>query len=298
MSRSIDSRPDAGEFAKGDDAALKFDILKAVSALDEIDLIDLSRVQRLRPYSVACLVAMQLGRAVKRLPLEVLPPDDPACRADLVAAGLLRETGDALPTVQSERHLRSRQVRETSSSAPEDFLDMAQSHIHFDAGVRRDLITHLHEVMLNALTHAESPIDCVVCGAAYPTAGRVEFAVVDLGITVRGHLCRNPLHRHIQTDRDAIQEALKNGVTGTPDGGLNRWGEPNSGAGLAHLAEYCRAGGGELTVLSGANWVTVSAAPQPTVGSLFSPFRGTLVNLRMLAGQPSLPPPPRPKPIW
>lgn len=139
----------------------------------------------------------------------------------------------------------------------------------------------LDEIISNALTHAESPIDCIVAGQAFDGTGKIEVAVLDLGQTIRGHLTKNPKYKHIETSRDAILKAMEDGVTGTPDGQRNRRGGQNSGAGLPFVRDYCTAGGGALTVLSGeASWTFVQGS-DPLFQEIWKQgFRGCLVNIR------------------
>ena len=149
----------------------------------------------------------------------------------------------------------------------------------FPPGLIQELATHLDEVILNSLTHAESPVGCVVCGQAFPQREIVEVAVIDLGQTIRGHLS-NLARYATYNDERAILAAVQEGVTGTV--GLNRFDEPNSGVGLFELVNYCERGGGELAILSGRSFVTFGYGEQPLTHRFRGGFPGTLVNVRFM----------------
>jgi len=140
------------------------------------------------------------------------------------------------------------------------------------------LQNHLDEVILNALTHSESPVGAFVGGQGFPTNRRVDVAILDLGVTIRGHLSRNPRYGSFTNDAQAIIAATKEGVTGTV--GLNKWNEPNSGAGLTELREYAEQGHCELAVLSGGGLVVFGADHQPNDLGFRGRFPGCLVNVR------------------
>ncbi len=159
-------------------------------------------------------------------------------------------------------------------------IDLLAPRVDLPAGVFPRIAAHLDEIITNALTHAVSPIDCLVAGQAFDGTGKVEIAILDLGIGIRGHLTRHPKYASVKTDREAIDKATQEGVTGTLPGKLNMRNQPNSGAGLWELREYCHHGGGEMTILSGYDWLTYSNCQKAIHGRLRQEFRGCLVNIR------------------
>ncbi len=182
----------------------------------------------------------------------------------------------------SRRIVPVRQLEQFSATFADEVARAWESEFQgMPGGLRPRLADHLDEVIRNALSHAESPIGCVVAGTVYPSARRVELAVLDLGQTIRGHLTKNPRYAGIVSDQEAIITATGEGVTGTLPGELNRMGEPNSGVGLFELRSYCESGGGDLTITSGEAMVTFG--PQAPIARHFAGgFPGCLVNARFL----------------
>jgi len=148
------------------------------------------------------------------------------------------------------------------------------------------LAGHIDEVIINALTHAESKIGCIVAGQAFPRTGKVEITCVDLGQTIKTHLRRNPKYAEVTEHGAAIVRATELGVTGTV--GVNRWGDPNSGCGLAELREFCEDGGGEMAILSGDALVAFGPRRSPQVRPFRGLFAGCLVNIRFNAAASGL----------
>lgn len=277
----VDPRPDGGEFAGGKGASLAWDVLHRTGKHKLPDSIDLSGCRHLKPYSLACLCALgELGQHNGR-PVRIVKPDDPECAdhlARLGVPGFFVGGWNALPSRSS--NLPIRRVAWPPHSTAEEIVEFLAPRTDQAPGVFPKMVESLDEVISNALTHAASPIDCLVAGQAYPNTGKVEIAVLDLGQTVRGHLTQNPEFASISRDDQAILKAMEDGVTGTPRGSKNRRGEDNSGAGLADLRAYCQAGGGEMTILSGTHWLTCQPGAEPVTGELFGRFRGCLVNIR------------------
>lgn len=280
MNRVIINGSDRGDFSAG---AIAWDVLRGVSTCDRgaCDEIDLSHVHHLKPYSIACLAA--LGCASSRT-TRVIPPQDSECRDHLNRVGFFTffsnpPSNDA-PVRETNVRIEQRPDLSPGSFATDAVDAWHRTFWDIPSGVGPCLSTHLDEVIRNAVSHAESAIGCVVCGQAFPSRRMLEVAVVDLGQTIRGHLTKNPMHRHIETDFEAILEATKDAVTGTPRGQLNRLNEANSGAGLSCLRTYCEQGGGEMTILSGSSYVVFGQGLEPENTSQRQPFPGSLVNIR------------------
>lgn len=279
--------PDRGSFADRGSAALKYDVLRQVGAHEIPDCIDLTECVHLKPYSIACLCGLAALARTKGQEIELKPPKDTAFAEHLCRLEVPRwfKCGPLPEVVRRESNLPVEQVRWGDVGAAERIIEMLAPNAGLPPGVGPTMKASLDEIIKNALTHAESPIDCIVVGQAFPGTGKVEIAVLDLGQTIRGHLTKNPLYAHIKTDADAIQLATEDGVTGTPSGRLNRRGEANSGAGLHYVRSYCEHGAGELTILSGDAWVTYSDGI-PVIGRLHgSGFLGCLVNVRFYTFQ-------------
>lgn len=281
----IDERPDRGDFGKGDDAALAWDILKCAGSHQDVDIVDMSNCVHLKPYALACLCALAADKREAGRPVSAVPPKNSDCAEHFMRLGLPSFFEGPWQSHQSrESNLPISIVDWPPGDRGDQIVELLAPRTELGPGVRADLVGSLDEVILNALTHSGWPVGCVVAGQAFDGTGKVEIAVVDLGRTIRGHLASNPLYSDLSSDEEAIRKALVDGVTGTPDGQRNSRGDPNSGAGLAYVREYCESGRGDLTVLSGDRWATCNSDGTLVIGRLFTRFKGTLINLRILTG--------------
>lgn len=281
----VDPRPDGGQFADGDSAALAWDVLQQTGRHRITDVIDLSGCVHLKPYALACLCALgELGRHNGR-PITLIEPGHEDCKSHLARLGVPSFfDGDWESMEPRESNLQIRRVEWPPGPTATEIVDLLAPRQDLPAGVYPEMVESLDEVITNALTHAESPVDCLVAGQAFPETKKVEIAVLDLGQTIRGHLTKHPDLHGIVDDEHAIKLAMQDGITGTPPGEKNVRGEDNSGAGLANLKAYCEAGGGEFTILSGDRWITCQPDSEPVSGTLYGGFRGCLVNIRYSAG--------------
>ncbi|MBL8764748.1 MAG: hypothetical protein JNM07_10815 [Phycisphaerae bacterium] len=175
----------------------------------------------------------------------------------------------------------ARQVLERPETLSDEIIRTLVGEMDLASNIAHVLANHLDEVLLNALTHADSPIGAMAVGQAFPRERALEIAILDLGQTIRAHLCGNPKNASVATDSEAIIRATEEGISGTV--GTNRWGDPNSGVGLFELRRYCEGGGGELSILSGSNWVCFSAGKPPQADLFRGFFAGSLVNIRFFA---------------
>lgn len=286
----VNGMPDGGEFADGDSAALAWDILRRTATHDLPDVLDLSDCAHLKPYAIACLCGLgELARRT-RTPIRLIPPLNEPCREHLSRIGLPAFfQHDWAPCAARATNIIASCVSWPPGNEGERIVEVLAPRAQLTPGMFSMMVDCLDEIIRNALTHADSPIDCIVVGQAFEKSSKVEIAVLDLGRTIRGHLVSNPKYARVSSDEEAISMACIDGVSGTPDAQLNRHGEPNSGAGLAYLREYCESGGGQATILSGTAWTTYSGENEPVIGHLHRPFRGCLVNIRYFTER-NLPP--------
>lgn len=274
------SRADGGDFESG---RLAWDVLRRTGSHNGSlpSSIDLSACVMLKPYSIACLIAMG-AKAGGRMSLVL--PTDAQCSDHISRVGLPGWfSGSATPMVEGRQtNIVARQLdSRPSTSFSDEVVAVLSRELGLSVGVAGQLATHLDEVVLNAVTHANSAIGCVVVGQAFPQKGCMEVTVVDLGQTIRGHLITNPEHAAIGSDAAAILQATTEGVTGTV--GTNRWGERNSGVGLFELRQYCESGGGEMAILSGSSYLTFGSGNEPRTHQFHGGFAGCLVNIRFFA---------------
>lgn len=243
-----------------------------------VAILDFTGVVHLKPYAVALAVAV--ARRLGTADLQVLAPTDATARDHLIRLGvptaLGADWGDAA------RRASNVPLQIVTNRPSSDFSYRAAALLAAEfpgglsVGITARIADSIDEVVLNALAHSESSIGCVVVGQAFPGSQCIEIAIVDLGITIRGHLSRR--FPSLATDDTAIQEAVKEGVTGTPPGSVNRLGDPNSGVGLSELRDFVAATGGELSILSGVSLVCFGE--RVSTQSLVGPaFPGTLVHV-------------------
>lgn len=286
MGRFVVSRlPDVGGFADGDGAALCWDVLHRTAAHAIPEVIDLTGCVHFKPYALACLCGLgELGRRSGR-PVQVIRPTDAKLNGHLARIGFPAFFATDWEQQEArDTNLCVTLVQWPPASQGERVIEVLAPRCDLPPGVFPQMVAGIDEVILNALTHADSPIDCIVAGQAFPGTDKVEVAVLDLGQTIRGHLAQNPAYADLPSDLAAIQLAVQDGVTGTPPGQRNWRGDPNSGAGLANLKDYCEVGGGELTVLSGSHWMTYRPDQGPVTGRIRTRFHGCLVNIRYFTG--------------
>ncbi len=247
---------------------------------DPPDHVDLTGLRHARPYTVATVTALgRLSMGQAKLTL----PSTHNARDFVIRSGITAHfvCDEAVPLSPSPRNVPVMHLESVSSTFADDVSRVWESEFRgMPAGLRPTLAGHLDELMLNALSHAESPIGCIVAAQAYPSSPSVELAVLDLGQTVRGHLSSNRLYSTISEDAEAIIKATEEGVTGTPAGALNRLGDPNSGVGLFELRQYCEAGGGELAIVSGTAIVNFGRERSPISTRFAGGFPGCLVSVR------------------
>jgi hypothetical protein len=214
----------------------------------------------------------------------VLPSTHDA-RDHVVRSGLCEffVVPDAVELQPSPRAVRVRQLSSVSTTFADEITTAWEREFDdMPVNLRRRLADHLDEIVRNALSHAASPVGCVVAAQVFPRARLVEIAILDAGVTILGHLTRNPQHSWIKTDAEAIVQSTMEGITGTRAGEVNSLGEPNSGIGLFELRDYCEGGGGTVSIVSGEAVVTfgLENGAEPDVLPFAGGFPGCLVNIR------------------
>ena len=241
-----------------------------------IDVLDLRGAKHMKPYVVALTAAVCRKLGTERL--VQLGPDDESVLDHLSRLGFQQAIGvKSQPNEKRDTNIPLEVLTERPSegfswSVAEKLIDEFPGGI--SAGLKQEIANGIDEMILNALTHSESSVGCIVVGQSFPKRRMIEATILDLGITIRGHLGRK--YPELTTDEMAIRRALEEGVTGTV--GLNRFGEPNGGAGLFHLREFIENTGSELAILSGSNVVCLGHVGSQDLYGLG--FPGTLINVR------------------
>jgi len=235
---------------------IAWDMIKSASSLLEkgggVDLIDLSELQHIRPYGIAIVAALAQMSRLQGTALEYREPIQEQSREHLARLGLPALMGHDQSSNIAPRstNLPIRVLETLSEATGYEIAKLLIQELGQDlpGGVEPSIAENIDEMVRNVFTHAESAVGCVVVGQAFPQTSVLEVAVLDLGMTILTHLAgKLP---DLTDDAAAIKKAIEDGVTGTQ--GLNRFNEPNSGAGLSNLAQYLASTGGELAILSGS----------------------------------------------
>lgn len=113
---------------------------------------------------------------------------------------------------------------------------------HFDDGSKflPAMEWMVNELIDNIIIHAEAPVPGVVCAQFYPKRKVIEVAIYDMGRGLRESLATT---RDVPTHKEALELALKRGVTRDPEVGM--------GYGMAGSLEISKSNGGDFRLWSG-----------------------------------------------
>ena len=135
------------------------------------------------------------------------------------------------------------------------------------------------EVIRNVYDHSDSK-ELWYAGQFWPSRDLVEIAIIDEGIGIKESLKRNK-KISASTDNEAIEEALKPGVSKRVINPKNTSVDSNQGFGLYMIRSICEQIGG-LTILSGNSCFNLDRGKE---SSYVSKFNGTAIRIRI---KPSL----------
>ncbi|MDE2836815.1 MAG: hypothetical protein OXL97_04810 [Chloroflexota bacterium] len=249
-----------------------------------IDLRDCATLDP--PAALWCVVYASLVR-LKGIGCRVEPPDDAALCAELAAQGLfsmLEEMGVSVDARASGTANGSQIImtlqRFSDVSEVEQLADDALECLSADKPVAGNLsaliLNTFAELGNNAAEHAASPTGAFGMVQSYePPSGGMQFwcTVADGGIGIRASLARNPALKP-RYDRTAIEEALKELVTGT--------GSSHRGLGLFGIVEDMRPHGHEFIIHSGTGIMHLREEDSdPVAQQCPILFPGTLAGARI-----------------
>jgi anti-sigma regulatory factor (Ser/Thr protein kinase) len=212
------------------------------------------------PLDLAGLAAWAAHLVASGAPVEFVLPDDRDIRCYLARMDLVHHLGRAGVTVtgivpdvmRADRGDVLLEVRQIAGARDVDRFcaeayELARRHTSGRSAAAGAKI--LGELLDNAITHAGSPVGAYAAAQVHRRSGNLELAVADGGIGIRSHLARNPSFRHLTTTQ-ALQAALKPGVTGTPE---------MRGNGLPDLLGTASGLGGQLLLRSDDGYALVTA---------------------------------------
>jgi hypothetical protein len=149
------------------------------------------------------------------------------------------------------------------------------------AGLNRSMLKalewSLNEVTDNVINHAESKVGGIMQVMTFPMKERVEFYVVDAGITIPTSLRSG--RSDITNDEEALRLAIAEGVT--------RNKQTNQGNGLFGTFRSCEVSGGDFSILSGNSSLSFSDG-RLAVAHNPIPFKGTFVRASINYGYSKL----------
>ncbi len=131
-------------------------------------------------------------------------------------------------------------------------LDRGNKDLH------RLLVYVLREMLRNAPEHGHVN-DVWVCAQYWPSKKKASIGIVDEGIGIYSSITKNIIHkRYIQNNRDALQWALKAGISQALAPSKERdyknpWS--NSGFGLYMVSQICKELGGSFVIASGSDYI-------------------------------------------
>ena len=257
------------------DTVHDIDFLLAVEA-ERSATIDLTAIDFIRPVGVVALLATLSGSFhIDRQDLAIMWPA--SREVQVPPASSMRRDGSVRKGCKLE--LKPEQIpvkpmvpcTHFNDEADIDRLEelMAEKfHTEF-VGQEGTVDTVFSEIALNVVYHADSQGGYVLAQEyAYHEGPVVEIAVADCGIGIQASLQKNPNNPDTGSDIEAIQLALKEGVSRVIDA--------HRGFGLHHVANdvqnhYLR----EMTIRSGTGILDGNVISQESS----SKFSGTIVNV-------------------
>ncbi|WP_062327443.1 ATP-binding protein [Treponema endosymbiont of Eucomonympha sp.] len=134
--------------------------------------------------------------------------------------------------------------------------------------LKKKIAESIHEIFVNAQIHSGTDY-IYTCGQFFPTKGKIEFAIVDMGIGFKKKI--NDRFSTTATSVQAIKWALQDGHTTKKD--------IPGGIGLAILQEFIKLNGGKLQIVSDDGFYQVDNEGE-TLKVFTAPFPGTIINMQ------------------
>jgi hypothetical protein len=240
--------------------------------------IDLSATTFVEPTGLVTIAALADQASRENRSIDFTPPGDYGVRNYLSRMGVKHHldglfTEHGLPDVASNPH--PEELLELQKFATEfDGEQLAQLLYdkvsgHTDAQIPETLYTSICELAANATTHAQVPHGFAAAQTFWQGGWeRIVFAVADSGIGIQQSLAK---HYQLADAREALQEAVKYGTSGT--------GEAGRGSGLHDVMDAVVGLQGRFTIISGnAKLVATSDNNEVKVFATPSAYPGTLIE--------------------
>jgi anti-sigma regulatory factor (Ser/Thr protein kinase) len=250
--------------------------------------LDLRGLAYLSPASLAALVSSvseALHRGVVAPGSSYIAPKNQLVALQLDRVGFHRllmgtdisSASGHHPPADGFRAFQTFNAQEHLDEIAESLTLAATEALNITGKDRTAVLLAVEEIARNVVDHAESPIGGFAIAQRSTSRREFEVAVADGGVGIAASLRRNPSHREVATDSDAIERALMPGVTSNP-------GSDNQGVGLATIRDMLRENGGTLLVRSGRG--AVEDGCHQSAHDDRPAVCGTLVAMRMRIDRP------------
>ena len=271
-----------------------------INTIDDIDflqileatrnpVIDFTPIEFIRPVGVVALLAT-LERLAKLSDVEDLTfrlPKSPEVREYLLMAGvfdvmrrlisfdsvqpeaLISKKPPERPMVPCRYFASESDIDEIADRMEEDF----KSVLPKSGSILGACHTAFSELATNVIYHAESQGGYVLAQQYnFSSGAMVEIAVADCGIGIQESLRKNQKYTDIPSDEDAIELAIREGVTSLDD----RY----RGYGLAHVTYDVRVGDGrQIAIRSGYGTMILQGNGEIEKRRNSPRYSGTILNV-------------------
>lgn len=242
----------------------------------EVLVIDARKIGFVCPLDLAGVLAVAHWASSAAIPVVFRLPREPNTASYLQRMDVLRRMPPRTQIVgriaPEKRVDLPHRLLEVSPLTPDTVDDLAEKVGYlvtkfYPSAAGLALARACNELLANAVEHGESEAGAFVAAQTYTGTtteqSRLELAVCDNGIGVLQHLRQNPEYQHLNSDVHALEEALRDGVTGTSDKRGHGLGDLIAG-GQKHgmIRFHIRSGSGEITVTAAGQSRAVALRPR------------------------------------
>jgi len=214
--------------------------------------LDFSRSERAYPEAMMQIVAHVDHLRREGMHFDMIAPADKRLARVFEASNWAHIVNPAMYDPSAYRGDSQLPVRrfETGSDQQrvvDEAMEVALHQMSLERRYLAGLEWALNEITDNVLNHADASHGGLVQVATFNETGRIQFAVADGGRGIYRSMREG--HPELRSDREAIGEAMKQGVTRSPD-----VGQGNGLAGALRISTHSR---GSFAIASGAGEVKV-----------------------------------------
>jgi anti-sigma regulatory factor (Ser/Thr protein kinase) len=204
-----------------------------------------------------------------------IPPEDKKLRDYLSQIGFNTFFHLNGKDIHKETTVELKQLRALEPLYIEDLIVLIDSRMSLSQDVKDSLKMSVQEILTNVFDHSRSDSGCFICAQYYPAKRTIRLCITDFGVGILYNL-KGKYHR-ITDDIEAIEEAVKEGVTSRPQ---------SAGFGLTHIRNFLKMNQGTLTIISGKGKVNFYSNKIESY-NMPEGFKGTIVNLKINADKES-----------